>query len=156
MTVAHPEAHGGLIWSVRRARAQVILCQGCCCGRTDRGFPAVPIERVKGAWKSGRLNRTIQLTVSGCVGPCDVANVAMVVGPEGNLWFGGLETHHYDLLIGWAERCHAAGSLVPVPADLRAHQFEWFLVAPPAASAAGYGPPAVTDAGATSTRGDRP
>jgi cobaltochelatase CobN len=149
-----------MVASARQARAQVILCQGCCCGRTDRGFPEVPVDRVKAAWKSGRLNRTIQLTVSGCVGPCDVANVAMVVGPGGTSWFGGLEAHHYDILIGWAELCHAAGALVPVPAELREHRFEWFLVEPrlatPAACASGDGPPDLSRAEPASARGDEP
>lgn len=59
MTVAHPETQGVLVSSARQARGQMILCQGCCYGRTDRGFPEVPVDRVKAAWKSGRLNRTI-------------------------------------------------------------------------------------------------
>ena len=67
MTVAHQEPQAGAVSSARRARGQVILCQGCCCGRTDRGFPEVPVDRIKAAWKSGRLNRMIQLTVSGSV-----------------------------------------------------------------------------------------
>jgi hypothetical protein len=154
MNVTHPASQSGMVSSARQARAQVILCQGCCCGRTDRGFPEVPVARVKAAWKAGRLNRTIQLTVSGCVGPCDVANVALVLSPEGSSWFGGLETRHYDILIGWAENCHAAGALLPVSADLREHRFEWFLVEPrpatPAACAAGDGSPGVSrDEGAS-------
>jgi (2Fe-2S) ferredoxin len=130
MTVAtrHPES--GAVSSARRACGQVILCQGCCCGRTDRGFPEVPVDRIKAAWKSGRLNRSIQLTVSGCVGPCDVANVAVIVGPEGTSWFGGLKTHHYDTLIDWAQRCHAAGALLPAPPEFREHRFDWFVVEP--------------------------
>ena len=130
MTVAGQAPGAGVVLPARRARGQVILCQGCCCGRTDRGFPEVPIDRIKAAWKAGRLNRTIQLTVSGCVGPCDVANVAVIVGPEGAVWFGELRTHHYDVLLDWAERCHAAGKLLPVPPDLGDHRFDWFLVEP--------------------------
>src|SRR5690349_7305685 len=99
MTVADPEPRAGVVLPARRARGQVILCQGCCCGRRDRGFPEVPVDRIKAAWKAGRLNRTIQLTISGCVGPCDVANVAVIVGPGGTAWLGELRTHHYDVLI---------------------------------------------------------
>jgi (2Fe-2S) ferredoxin len=146
--MARPERKGGMVISARQARGQVILCLGCCCGRTDRGFSEVPVARIKAAWKSGRLNRTIQLTVSGCVGPCDVANVAVVVGPEGTSWFGGLEVHDYNTVIGWAEECHAAGALLPVPTNLQGHQFEWFLAdprttIPPACGLSG--PPDVPD-----------
>jgi hypothetical protein len=130
MTDAHQEPQTGAVLSARQARGQVILCQGCCCGRTDRGFPEVPVDRIKAAWKSGRLNRSIQLTVSGCVGPCDLANVAVIVGPKGTSWFGDLKTHHYDILIDWAQRCHAARALLPAPQDLRQHRFDWFLVEP--------------------------
>jgi hypothetical protein len=153
MTVARPERSGASVSSARQARGQVILCQGCCCGRTDRGFPEVPVGRIKAAWKSGRLNRTIQLTISGCVGPCDVANVAVVVGPAGTSWFGALDAQHYDILIRWAEECHSAGALLPLPSALRGHRFDWLLSgtqssAPSACSSEG-GPP---DEGTSTTR----
>jgi cobaltochelatase CobN len=116
------------IVSARRALGQLILCQGCCCGRTDRGFPEVPVERIKAAWKAGRLNRTIQLTISGCVGPCDVANVAVIVRPEGTSWFGGLDDRdHYDALVRWAESCHASGEALPTPAELARHRFDYLV-----------------------------
>ena len=47
----------------RTALAQVACCVGCCCGRTDRGFPPVPVERLKEVWKQEKLNRTVQLTI---------------------------------------------------------------------------------------------
>jgi hypothetical protein len=157
MTVERPRTNGKPVSSARQARGQLILCQGCCCGRTDRGFPEVPVERVKAAWRSGRLNRSVQLTISGCVGPCDVANVAVVVGPAGTSWFGGLEVSHYDILIKWAQECHAAGALLPVPPGLREHRFEWFLDGAQPASCAIEGWPHDPTRGETSTlRGDGP
>jgi hypothetical protein len=48
-----------------RAFGQLLLCKGCCCGKTERGLPAVPVDRLKAVWKAEKLNRTIQLTVSG-------------------------------------------------------------------------------------------
>lgn len=125
--------------TARRSLGQLILCQGCCCGRTDRGFPEVPVDRIKAEWKSGKLNRTVQLTISGCVGPCDVANVVVLVRPEGNLWLGKLGTADYDDLIAWARGCHGAGALAPLPDHLLARRFEW--LGPPAAPAAVAGSP---------------
>ena len=58
--------------------AQLLFCEGCCCGRTDRGFSAFPRDWIKSLWKQTKLNRHIQLTISGCLGPCDVANVACI------------------------------------------------------------------------------
>jgi cobaltochelatase CobN len=92
----------------RQALGQVVVCLGCCCGRTDRGRPAVPVERLESVWSREKLNRTIQLTVSGCLGPCDLANVAATLSPRGMEWIGGLtRDEDYDLLIEWARACHA-------------------------------------------------
>jgi cobaltochelatase CobN len=120
-----------MIVSKRRALGQLILCRGCCCGRTERGFPEVPVERIKAAWKAGRLNRTIQLTISGCVGPCDVANVAVIVTHEGTAWIGGLNRgEDFDAVVRWAESCHAAGEVLPIPIELARHRFDYLVPTP--------------------------
>jgi len=98
----------------RQVLGQLVLCMGCCCGRTDRGLPEVPIERLKAIWQAEKLNRTIQLTVSGCLGPCDVPNVVLILTPQLTQWYGRIEGDAaYDLLIDWARACHAAGWLLP-------------------------------------------
>jgi cobaltochelatase CobN len=43
----------------RRPLAQLLFCQGCCCGRTDRGRPDLPVERLKDVWRSEKLNRSV-------------------------------------------------------------------------------------------------
>jgi cobaltochelatase CobN len=113
--------------TTRRPLAQVVFCLGCCCGRTDRGHPEVPVERLKAAWKGEKLNRSVQLTISGCLGPCDLANVALVITPEGNLWLGGLAGDDpYDALTDWARESHRRGKLVPLPESLLSHRFDRF------------------------------
>lgn len=110
--------------------AQVLLCKGCCCGRTDRGLPEVPVDRIKAIWKAEKLNRAVQLTISGCLGPCDLPNVAVVVTPAGAEWFGLLAGDAaYDALIAWARACQAAGTTLPPPAEWAAYRFERFVVA---------------------------
>jgi cobaltochelatase CobN len=112
----------------RLALAQVVFCQGCCCGRTDRGRPELPAEQLKEIWKSEKLNRTVQLTISGCLGPCDVPNVALVLLPEGNIWLGGMEGPGvYESLVTWARACHAEGRVLPLPEALDSLRFERFL-----------------------------
>ncbi len=107
---------------------QLVICKGCCCGRTDKGRPGLPEERLKTLWKKERLLKTIQLTISGCVGPCDVANVVQVITPEGIEWFGQLdEEAHYDALIEWARACHASKDLLPRPAPLMRHSFDGYI-----------------------------
>lgn len=117
----------GTLATRRQPLAQLVFCQGCCCGRTDRGRPELPAERLKAVWKGEKLNRSIQLTISGCLGPCDLANVALVITPDGNDWLGGMAGDGvYDALTDWARACHAAGHLLPLPEGLESRRFERF------------------------------
>ena len=110
-----------------KAPAQILFCKGCCCGRTDRGLPDVPVERIKAAWKAEKLNRGVQLTISGCLGPCDLPNVALVITASGMQWLGRLDGDaHYDALITWARACNTEGRTLPIPEELKVHQFERF------------------------------
>lgn len=111
----------------RLALAQLMLCQGCCCGRVDRGFPAVPVEQVKQWWRDHKLSRTVQLTISGCLGPCDLANVVAIALPWGIEWYGGLtELGEYESLCEWAEACHRQRSVLARPAWLETKRFVRF------------------------------
>lgn len=107
---------------------QLMFCEGCCCGRVDRGFTPLPKERLKALWKERGLNKTIQLTISGCLGPCDLANVACILKADGTaIWLGGLlEENLYNQLIDWAEQCRAANRLQPLPESLETHRFSRF------------------------------
>ncbi len=110
-----------------RSTGQLLLCKGCCCGQTDRGMPEVPVDRIKAAWKADKLNKVIQLTISGCLGPCDLPNVAVLMTPEDTTWLGNLAGDaHYDALIGWARDSAAAGSPLPLPEVFEIYRFERF------------------------------
>ena len=100
----------------RRSFAQLMLCRGCCCGVTERGFAPVPVELIKTRWKELKLNRYIQLTISGCLGPCDVSNVALILTPGGQIWLGGLtHEYQYEALIHWAQDCGEHQMFMPLP-----------------------------------------
>ncbi len=104
-----------------------MLCKGCCCGRTDRGLPEIPVERIKAVWKAEKLNRGVQLTISGCLGPCDLPNVAVLVTAAGTQWYGLIDGDaHYDALIAWARACVADGANLPPPDLLARHRFDRF------------------------------
>lgn len=112
-----------------RILGQILLCEGCCCGQTDRGFPPVPRDWIKQRWKEERLSRSVQLTISGCLGPCDLANVACIVSPQGTQWLGGLqEQRHYTMLLNWAKASRDTGVLLTLPSELSPHLFERFAV----------------------------
>jgi hypothetical protein len=46
------------------------ICQGCCCGNTENGRPPVPVDWLKKEWRARGLLKRVQLTISGCLGPC--------------------------------------------------------------------------------------
>ncbi len=109
----------------RKPLAQIVLCQGCCCGQAERGLPAVPLDFLKPIWKSEKLNKVVQLTVSGCLGPCDLPNVCCIVTPEEQAWYGRLTTKEdYGVLLDWARRCREAGVVQPLPAELAHLRFQ--------------------------------
>ena len=120
----------GEILTTRRTGplGQIFFCDGCCCGRSEKGFPPLPKAMIKERWKSLKLNGTIQLTISGCLGPCDLANVVYLLASDGTAqWFGGLSEHwHYETFIQWASECHQSNALLRTPAALDGHRFDRF------------------------------
>lgn len=109
----------------RQVLGQVIICSGCCCGRTDKGKPAIPEEWLKNNWKQAGLLRTIQLTISGCLGPCDLTNVISILTPQKQIWLGGITgQNQYEALLEWAQSSSDAGILIDLPEILQTQQFE--------------------------------
>ena len=112
----------------RRVVGQLTVCQGCCCGNTERGLPEVPVEWLKSEWRKRGLLKRVQLTISGCVGPCDVPNVVVVTSSIGTEWVGSLERfEEYRTLVEWAVRCKDAGEMLPLPKEFRERRINPFL-----------------------------
>jgi cobaltochelatase CobN len=89
--------------------------------------PEVPVDWLKAQWKAARLNPYIQLTISGCLGPCDLPNVVAVLTEAGQLWFGPLNQHeHFEALVQWGRACGAARGFEPPPPLLQQLAFERF------------------------------
>lgn len=111
----------------RKTMAHVLVCVGCCCGRTDRGKAPVPVDWLKSEWKQRKLLKEIHLSISGCLGPCDVFNVVSIVTPQQSIFLGGLnEQRHFDSLLEWAATSAAAGRLAPLPELLQELEFDRF------------------------------
>jgi hypothetical protein len=111
----------------RQVLGQVMVCSGCCCGRTDKGKPSIPIEWLKMNWKKEGLLKSIQLTIAGCLGPCDLTNVVYVISPTNQVWLGGItEDSQYEALFEWARSSAKAGVLLDLPEVFNSHVFERF------------------------------
>jgi len=97
---------------------QITICRGCCCGNVERGLPEVPVEWLKTEWRKRGLLKRVQLTISGCVGPCDVPNVVVITSASGTEWLGNVvELGQYRSLMEWAVRCKDAGEMLPLPPE---------------------------------------
>lgn len=105
---------------------QVVVCSGCCCGAVGRGKPEVPVEWLKREWKSRGLLKNVQLTISSCLGPCDLPNVVRISAAGNDMWFGKLECFsQYEALVEWAAGSKVAGSFLPLP-----HEFDKLRFSP--------------------------
>lgn len=111
----------------RSVIGQVVMCRGCCCGEVRRGKPEVPVEWMKEEWKRRGLLKNLQLSISGCLGPCDLSNVVTVSGPAGLVWLGGLHRFgQYSALVDWASQCKAEGHMLPLPSEFDELRFDPF------------------------------
>ena len=107
---------------------QVTVCRGCCCGDTERGLPEVPVEWLKAEWRKRGLLKRVQLTISGCVGPCDLPNVVVISSSSGTEWLGNISGfEHYRSLIEWAVRCRDAGEMLALPRHFEGLRVNPFL-----------------------------
>ena len=105
--------------------AKVVICNGCCCGRIAKGNKEVPIDALKSAWIENNLEDTVKLTISGCLGPCSMNNVAFVKTESGRTWLGKLnQDQHYEALVGWACDIAQNGKAAVMPHSLEQHCFD--------------------------------
>jgi hypothetical protein len=110
---------------------QVVICSGCCCGAVNRGKPEVPIDWLKQEWRSRGLLKNIQLTISCCLGPCDLPNVVRISGSATDVWLGKISrSEQYISLVEWASQSKAAGAFLPLPEGFDSLRFNPFRAAP--------------------------
>lgn len=119
----------GVAKEIRIQDGQLFVCNGCCCGRTDKGFPASPLDEFKRQWKARGMRRRFHLTVSGCLGPCPLANVVMMQFMGRSYWFHSIN-HVEDVsrIYGWVEQMLMDGEFADVPESLAGRRFQRYLV----------------------------
>jgi cobaltochelatase CobN len=115
----------GRLVNVARPRGQLFVCaSGCCCGRTEDGFPPVPADLYHREWERRRLRNVVHLTMGGCLGPCALANVALLIFEGQALWFQSLNSAVLVLaLYDHIEAMLDAGAVLPAPPALAGLQF---------------------------------
>jgi nitrile hydratase accessory protein len=111
--------------NVARFRGNLFVCsQACCCGREDLKNAPVPLEAYQAEWDTRRLRNFVHLTVGGCLGPCALANVALLLLDGRALWFHSMndEAVVHDLF-EYIEAAMETAEAVPLPPPLQAHAF---------------------------------
>jgi hypothetical protein len=125
MAMANTSQYG--LCTKRSVIGHVLLCRGCCCGETNRGKPEVPVQWIKEQWKSRGLHKDIQLSISGCLGPCDLSNVVAVHSASDHFWLGNFhDFQQYSDLLEWAGQCRSGGKLLLLPAQFDQCRFDPF------------------------------
>ena len=111
--------------NVARFRGQLFVCaSGCCCGRTADGFAPVPEGTFQREWEERRLRNVVHLTMGGCLGPCALANVALLLFDGQAQWFHSVNSAVVaTALYDHVERMLEADRCLPPPAALVPHHF---------------------------------
>jgi nitrile hydratase accessory protein len=111
--------------NVARFRGQLFVCAtGCCCGRTEDGFAPVPTETFHREWERRRLRNVIHLTIGGCLGPCALANVVLLLFDGQTQWFHSIDSEAQALaLYDHVERMLEADRCLPPPTALAPYHF---------------------------------
>src|SRR5262245_13030129 len=106
--------------NVARPRGQLFVCAtGCCCGRVEDGFAPVPAEAFHREWERRRLRNVVHLTIGGCLGPCALANVALLLFDGQAQWFHSINSEALAAAIyDHVERMLDADRCLPPPATL--------------------------------------
>ncbi|GAC1500126.1 MAG: cobaltochelatase subunit CobN [Ktedonobacteraceae bacterium] len=119
----------GKLVNVARKQGHLFVCStGCCCGHTERKFAAVPTDLYHNEWERRKLRNKVHLTMGGCLGPCPLANVTMLIFDTHNIWFHSINSENQVLaLYDYIEHMLAANSYLPPPAELAVYTFTSFV-----------------------------
>jgi len=120
-------ADGKAINLVQR-RGHLSYCyNACCCGRTDRGFSAVPVDLYKSEWMRRKIRNVVHMTKGGCLGPCTLANVVTLLFDGHSVWFHSINNDWQVIAIfDYIESMIAADVFLVPPAELNEYVFQFY------------------------------
>ncbi|GAA5514175.1 aerobic cobaltochelatase subunit CobN [Deinococcus carri] len=114
--------------NVVRKRGHLSYCfHGCCCGRTDKGYPAAPEGVYKEEWTRRKMRNAVHLTKGGCLGPCSLANVAHLVFDGHDVWFHSVnDAWLVRAIFDYIDAMLAADGHLPPPPELVEYTFNYY------------------------------
>ncbi|HYY88606.1 MAG TPA: cobaltochelatase subunit CobN, partial [Chloroflexota bacterium] len=116
--------------NVPRRQGHLFVCAtGCCCGHTERGHAPVPVDLYDREWERRRWRNRVHLTIGGCLGPCVLSNVVMLIFDGRTLYFQSLNSEALVLeLLDYVDAMLTADAYLPPPpmlAELHFTGFRW-------------------------------
>lgn len=120
-------ADGKAINLVQR-RGHLSYCyNACCCGRTDRGYSAVPVDLYKSEWLRRKLRNVVHMTKGGCLGPCTLANVVTLLFDGHSVWFHSINSDwQVTAIFDYIESMVVADNFQVPPAELNEYVFQFY------------------------------
>ncbi len=114
--------------NVFRRRGQLFVCAtGCCCGHTERGHAPVPVELYHREWARRRIRHKVHLSMGGCLGPCALSNVVLLLFAGREIWFHSVTGDDQVVAIfDYVEAMVRADRYLPPPPALAPKVFDVF------------------------------
>jgi cobaltochelatase CobN len=114
--------------NVFRRPGQLFVCAtGCCCGHTDRGHAPVPLDLYHSEWARRRIRHKVHLSLGGCLGPCALSNVVMLLFAGRQVWFHSVTGDEQVIAIyDYIESMVRADRYLPPPTPLAPQVFDVF------------------------------
>lgn len=93
----------------------------------NRGFAPVPTELYHNEWERRKLRTKVHLSLGGCLGPCALANVALLLYAGREVWFHSIATEAQVLAIyDYIEALVASDNFLTPPPALAPNVFSVF------------------------------
>ena len=111
----------GKMVNVNRQMGQLFVCRyGCCCGHESEGKPPGHFDLYHEEWERRRIRNQVHLNMGGCLGPCPLANVCMLIFEGTTTFFHSMNSEQRVIqLYDYIEELIAAGRYLPPPASLQ-------------------------------------
>jgi cobaltochelatase CobN len=118
----------GRAFTIIQHRAHLTYCSlGCCCGITERGYAAVPVDVYKAEWLKRKIRHDVHLTQGGCLGPCALANVVSLVFDGKSIWFHSVNSEwQVRQIYDYIDAMLAADRFILPPAELSEYAFNYY------------------------------
>jgi len=118
----------GRAFNIIQHRAHLTYCYtGCCCGITERGYAAVPVDVYTEEWLQRKMRHDVHLTKGGCLGPCALANVVSLVFDGRSIWFHSVNSEwQVRQIFEYIDVMLKADRFMQPPSELSEYVFNYY------------------------------